>query len=72
MNVKPSLNDGHLHTASFDMLHDVFLRFQVLGITLGITFLGRCHSGRKPIVNCIVKQCKEQWVSSQIITSFHE
>ena len=41
MNVKPSLNDGHLRIASLDMLHDVFLRFQILGPNMSLS--DRCH-----------------------------
>ena len=35
MNLLPSLKDGHLYSASFDILQDMFLRFSdILGFAL--------------------------------------
>ena len=43
----PSLNDGHLYSASFDILEDMFLRFwEISGfaLTSALTVMGECTS----------------------------
>ena len=49
MNLLPSLKDGCLYSASFDILQDMFLRFSdILGFTLTseLTVMGEWFSGK--------------------------
>ena len=69
MNLLPSLKDGHLYSASFDILQDMFLRFSdILGfaLTTELTVMGECicsTSGKaftNPLLVTIGIYCYEQ------------
>ena len=60
MNLLPSLKDGHLYSASFDILQDMFLRFSdILGfaLTTELTIMVSAHTGPMLLSSrAIVKQ----------------